>query len=860
MFQHERIVIDDADLHVHLPPKASRSLEGYATVRGHRQGLGSGFRWLVGLAVVFVPLLLALVGFELVQEFRSNRVVRAEIDRSYQTRSQIQAVFSLLQDAETGQRGYVITGDDRFLEPYDNATRQLDAQLQRLGRLFETQPDQIENFERLSALSARKLQLMQQGIDARSTQGAEAGMAVVASGQGKLVMDDVRAIVGRMTAAEAQTLESYSRTAQVRTTRTEVMVGVLFLILLAVVVGTSVLVWRYIRTRQTLLQNVEATAARQAAIFDGAIDGIVTLNPSGSIESVNAAAARMFGYAAAELDRRDVSLLIDIAPDGQGEFLKRLGASQGALEGGLLRQMEARRKTGETFPVDVALGAMTLPSGVHVVAIIRDISERRRMEQLKDEFVSTVSHELRTPLTSIAGSLGLLAGGVAGVLPEKAARLIQIAQANSQRLVRLINDILDIEKIESGKLRLDMVPLDLRDIACRSVEGVSGYAGDLGVRLLLPDGDPVPVRGDADRLIQVVTNLLSNALKFSPAGGEVRVTVDPTTRLARLSVVDEGPGIPDAFRSRIFSKFAQADGSDTRAKGGTGLGLAIAREIAERHGGRLWFESAEGHGATFHLDLPLVEEARTSAETDGPRLLIVEDDADAAEILREMLEQDGFAADVAPTGREALSAARTGVYSALLVDLQLPDADGIGLIRALRAKPETRHLPVVVVSADTARGMARGRSLEVLDWLEKPFDQDRLRTAVAAIYKKNSDRRPRVLQVDDDRDILEVTASALGTSVDIVQAESLASARAELARFKPDLVILDLGLPDGSGLELLHDLGDETGRTVPVIVYSAQEMDGALADRVDAVLTKSRTSLAGLARTVRRLTEERGET
>ncbi|MFN7108048.1 MAG: response regulator [Brevundimonas sp.] len=804
--------------------------------------------------------MLALVGFELVHEFRSNRVVRDEIDRSYQTRSQIQAVFSLLQDAETGQRGYVITGDDRFLEPYDSATRQLDAQLEILGRLFQTQREQSEDFERLDALSARKLQLMQTGIDARTTQGAAAGMAAVASGQGKLVMDEVRVIVGRMTDVEARALERYTRTAQVRTTRTEVMVGALFLILLAVVVGAAVLVWRYIHTRQTLLLNIQATAARQAAIFDGAMDGIVTLNPSGSIESVNAAAAQMFGYEAAELDRRDVSLLIDIAPDGQGEFLKRLGASQGALEGGLLRQMDAQRKTGETFPVDVALGAMTLPSGVHVVAIIRDISERRRMEQLKDEFVSTVSHELRTPLTSIAGSLGLLAGGVAGVLPEKAARLIQIAQANSQRLVRLINDILDIEKIESGKLRLDMVPLDLRDIAKRSVEGVSGYADDLNVRLLLSDGEPVSVRGDADRLIQVVTNLLSNALKFSPSGGQVRVTVDPTTRLARLSVVDEGPGIPDAFRARIFSKFAQADGSDTRAKGGTGLGLAIAREIAERHGGRLWFESAEGQGATFHLDLPLVEETRATTDTDGPRLLIVEDDADAAEILREMLERDGFAADVVPTGREALSAARTGVYSALLVDLQLPDADGIGLIRALRAKPETRDLPVVVVSADTARGMARGRSLEVVDWLEKPFDQDRLRAAVAAIYQRTTDRKPRILHVDDDRDILEVTASALGASVDIVQAESLASARAELAKFKPDLVILDLGLPDGSGMELLHDLGDETGRTVPVIVYSAQEMDGALADRVEAVLTKSRTSLAGLARTVRRLTDGRGET
>ena len=809
---------------------------------------------------MLVPLLLVVSGFELVNEFRSNRVVRIEIDRSYETRAQIQSVFSLLQDAETGQRGYVITGDDRFLEPYDNATRDLDSQMRALAMLFEAHPEQAEDYARLDVLAQRKLELMQQGIDARETSGLEAGMAVVSSGQGKRAMDQVREVVTRMKAVEAEALDAYARTAQTRTARTEILVGVLFLALIAAIGGASLLIWRYIRTRQTLLSDIEATAARQRAIFDSAIDGIVTLNPSGSIETVNAAAARMFGYDPAELDRRDVSLLIDIAPDGDGEFLKRLGASQGALEGGLLRQMEARRKDGETFPVDVALGAMSLPTGVHIVAIVRDISERRRMEQLKDEFVSTVSHELRTPLTSIAGSLGLLAGGVAGALPEKAARLIQIAQSNSQRLVRLINDILDIEKIESGKLRLDMVPLNLRDIAERSVEGVQGYGGDLGVTLTLSEGEPVLIRGDADRLIQVVTNLLSNALKFSPRGGVVRVAVDPETRLARLSVVDEGPGIPQAFRARIFSKFAQADGSDTRAKGGTGLGLAIAREIAERHGGRLWFESAEGEGATFHLDLPLIDETRGSVDTDGPRLLIVEDDADAAEILREMLERDGFAADIAPTGREALSAARTGVYSALLVDLQLPDSDGIGLIRALRARADTRDIPVVVVSADTARGMARGRSLEVVDWLEKPFDQSRLRAAVAAIYLRSSDRKPRILHVDDDRDILEVTASALGSGAEITPAESLAAARAVLARMKPDLVILDLGLPDGSGLELLGDLGDDKGRTIPVIVYSAQEMDAALANRVEAVLTKSRTSLAGLARTVRRLTDTPGET
>lgn len=814
-------------------------------------------RWLIAFGIILVPTLLLFTGLELNSEFERGRAVRAEVDRSYGTRLQIQRVFSLLQDAETGQRGYVITGHKRFLEPYDEAIDDLDLQMRQLGALLRAQPEQQVDYERLRILSRRKVGLMQGSIDARTEGGLEAGMAVVVSGQGKSVMDDIRVVVGRMVAREARSLNSSSRAAEARTSRTELIVCLLFLALLTAVLISILLTWRYVRSRRGMLRDLGAIAARQQSVFDSAIDAIITLNPSGSIESVNTAAERMFGYGQEELQRRDISLLIEIAPDGEGEFLKRLGGSQGALEGGLLRQLQATRRDGTLFPVDVALGAMALPTGTHVVAVVRDISERRRIEQMKEEFVSTVSHELRTPLTSIAGSLGLLAGGAAGPLPEKAARLIQIAQSNSQRLVRLINDILDVEKIESGALRLELAPLDLRDVAIRSIEGAQGYAADLGVALTLVAGDPAPVRGDVDRLIQVATNLLSNAAKFSPHGGEVRVTVNQETRVARLSVADRGPGIPDAFRARIFSKFAQADGSDTRAKGGTGLGLAIAKEIAERHGGRLWFESIEGEGATFHLDLPLAFETNAPAEDDETRLLIVEDDPDAGGILREMLERDGFAADIVVTGREALTAARSGRYSALLVDLQLPDADGITLIRALRAKADTRRLPVVVVSADTTRGKARGRSLEVVDWMEKPFDQSRLRQAVAAIHQRHKDRRPHVLHVDDDRDILEVTASALSGMADITPADSLTAARDVLSRMTPDLVILDLGLPDGSGLELLADMGDDAGRTVPVIVYSAQEMDASLSDRVEAVLTKSRTSLAGLTRTVRRLTDDR---
>lgn len=812
------------------------------------------FRLAALLSAALVVLLLALTGLELYREFRSAAALRVQVEDSYETQSRIQGVFSLLQDAETGQRGYVITGDERFLEPYSRAIDALDAELADLGRRAAVTPGQDRHHADLITLVRRKRQTLEVGIDALASEGATAAAAVVSGGAGKAVMDDIRVVIDRMIARERAALDVLSAEAANRTRRTEGLVVLLFVALVVAALGGFLFGWRYAVTRETLAARIQATAARQQAIFDSAIDAIVTLNPSGSIETVNRAGQRMFGYEAAELDRRDVALLIDLAANGDGPFHARLGESQGALETGVVRELTGRRKDGSVFPVDVALTAMDLPSGRHVVAVIRDITERRRVETMKDAFVSTVSHELRTPLTSIAGSLGLLAGGAAGALPDRAARLIGIAHSNSQRLVRLINDILDVEKLESGSLVLALTELDLREIACRSIEGVNGYAEQLGVTLSLSPGDAAPVRGDADRLVQVVTNLLSNAAKFSPSGGVVRVAVNPETRIARLSVTDQGPGIPENFRSRIFGKFAQADATDTRAKGGTGLGLAIAKEIAERHGGRLWFESAEGEGATFHLDLPLALEDGRTAAPDGGRLLIVEDDPDAARVLQEMLALEGFTADVASSGRQALSLARTGAYDAALVDLQLPDADGIGLIRSLRARPETRSLPVVVVSGDVGRGKARGRSLEVVDWMEKPFDQSRVHSAVQAISRAGS--RPRVLHVDDDRDILEVTRAALSDAADVIPAETLEAARRLVAQDRPDLVILDLGLPDGSGLDLLPDLVDASGQSIPVVVYSAQEMDATTAPAIEAVLTKSRMSLTQLARTVRALSRK----
>jgi signal transduction histidine kinase len=228
------------------------------------------------------------------------------------------------------------------------------------------------------------------------------------------------------------------------------------------------------------------------------------------------------------------------------------------------------------------------------------------LERLKDEFVSTVSHELRTPMTSIAGSLGLLVGGAVGALPAPATRLLGIAHANCQRLVRLLNDILDIQKLEAGRVVFDLKRIEVRSMVEQTVEAMRGFAENYGVRLRISDESVIAaVNADPDRLTQVVTNLLSNAIKFSPPKQEVLISIVQREGNVIISVQDHGSGIPDDFKPHIFEKFAQADGTDARLKSGTGLGLSIVKQIVVRLGGQVSFDNAPDHGTIFHVELPI---------------------------------------------------------------------------------------------------------------------------------------------------------------------------------------------------------------------------------------------------------------
>jgi signal transduction histidine kinase/CheY-like chemotaxis protein len=330
-----------------------------------------------------------------------------------------------------------------------------------------------------------------------------------------------------------------------------------------------------------------------------------------------------------------------------------------------------------------------------------DILQLREYEQLKSDFVSTVSHELRTPLTSMRGALGLVLSGAAGPLSPQGQELLRIANQNTERLIRLINDILDIEKIESGTITVRRERCDLPTVLESTIAGLEGYAAQHAVRVQLDAAATATVIGDQDRLIQVFTNLLSNAIKFSPGGGLVTVALEIESDLARIAVRDEGPGIPAEFQGRIFGKFQQAEHSASRRHGGTGLGLAIARAIVERHGGTIHFRTTANVGTTFVVELPCSTDGVSTpveAATAVARVLVVDPDPDLARILHALAP--AFAMFMSANDRgAALRIARETPLDAVIVEPDLGADDGLALVRELRLLRDYSGLPVIVFSA-----------------------------------------------------------------------------------------------------------------------------------------------------------------
>jgi PAS domain S-box-containing protein len=358
---------------------------------------------------------------------------------------------------------------------------------------------------------------------------------------------------------------------------------------------------------QGLAQDLKGAEARVRAIFDNVLDGIFSTDEQGMIQDFSPSSERIFGASHEDITGRNIGLLMpeSILTDYE-PFLSSDQKPSPGIVVGVTRESEGRRLDGSTFPMEISLSKVDAGGQVMFIGIVRDITERKQMETLKSEFVSTVNHELRTPLTSIQASLGILQKLLRGKVGPKEERLLDISLLSTERLGRLVNDILDVEKIAAGKMEFYPEVCDMKGLVTDIVERHQSLAEKYGVTFQLKADIPVTYSlVDPSRFNQALVNLLSNAAKFSPDGEAVMIEImEQANDRIQISVSDKGPGIPASFRDKIFQRFAQADGSATRMAGGSGLGLNITKSIVESLGGEITYDSVEGHGATFRLNFP----------------------------------------------------------------------------------------------------------------------------------------------------------------------------------------------------------------------------------------------------------------
>jgi PAS domain S-box-containing protein len=573
------------------------------------------------------------------------------------------------------------------------------------------------------------------------------------------------------------------------------------------------------------------------ALVDASNDALLLLDSQGSALLINRRAKYFFGLAERDVIGRSADQLRGmftlIFEDGAAfdAWLRPLLASAEERD---VRDFKALRAEPRLLQCYTAPVLDQQEHALGRLLVFRDITREREVERMKNEFVSLVSHELRTPLTSIRGALQLVLGRAqASDLTPRTRELLGVSLNNSERLIRLINDILDISKIEQGPIPLRCVPLDPVQL-CRSAEqGVAAFAAgrNIALHLALPSELP-PISADRDRALQVLTNLLSNAIKFSDSGQSVTLSAELSAGAVCFAVRDNGYGIAPEHHARIFEKFQQIDSSPTRAVGGTGLGLAICRALVEEHGGRIWLESELGKGSTFFFTLPLAADGEPHPQIapapNRPIILVADDNPLILELMRSILEQADYSVAQASSGVEALRLARLLQPALLTLDVMMPDVDGFDIIQLLRNDPITREMPVLFVSA--APEFERAAKLGGNGFLLKPFAPEEL---VDHVRRLLYPQVPLVLVVEDDNHVRPVLTRVVKRAGFQVAEAADGNSALELARRSPpDLILLDIRMPGIDGYEVLRQLKQQSDRAhIPVIVLTASDLGDAARQR-----------------------------
>jgi len=988
-----------------------------------RLRLGLPPQMVVGLAAaVMAILLIGILGYT---ALRQQAESRGKTLHTLEVVAAVNEMLSFVKDAETGQRGYLLTGSDEYLQPYTAARAALLDKLNSLSPLVKDNPEQQRRADALRELISDKLEELQRIIGLQRDGRAQEALARVNAGRGKAQMDQIRTLAGTMLEEEQTVLLRRSAalvSAQQRSF--SVIVGGLGVLLLLIVIagflaareaerketeswlragqaalagalqgeqrlevlGDHVLRFMsrqvramagafYVAEAGQSLRRVAAfaltgdvpasfemgeglvgEAARTDQLMQLEVDtghlrlesGLVSAPPRRVLlvpmvynRRVNAVLELALAHVpgAAQLDlldrsRATIGTAVNASIDRsrleellqetqqQSEELRaqqeelRVANEELAEQSQTLRQSQVRleQQQAELEQTNSQLEEQARALEEHSEQLaVNESSLRERGEELqrandyKSEFLANMSHELRTPLNSSLILAKLLADNRSGNLSDEQVRFAQTIQSSGNDLLALINDILDLSKIEAGKMELHRENVVLARLLESLQEGFNEVARGKGLALevSVAPGTPTRIESDGQRVLQILRNLLSNALKFT-AAGEVKVVIAASasaegTRLA-FAVRDTGIGIAPEQQQTIFEAFRQADGSTHRKYGGTGLGLSISRDLAHLLGGEITLESVVGAGSTFTLWLPeklpagaedppeqgdspppdrpatagvrtvpRPQAARTTPTAAAPVaatqlppderlnapgarvMLVIEDDPAFAAILRDLAGEHGFEAIVTHSAAEGLAAARSYRVSAVLLDMHLPDRTGLAVLDELKRDPATRHIPVHVLSVADYSHEALSRG--AVGYALKPVDREQVVEALRRLDARLSPGVRRVLVVEDDARQRESVRQLLASEgVEIVPAETAARALELLRQRTFDCMVLDLNLPDLSGYELLERMGELDGVGFPpVIVYTGRNLSR---DEEQRLRRFSRSIIVKDARSPERLLDE----
>ncbi|WCM94127.1 response regulator [Acidovorax sp. NCPPB 2350] len=946
------------------------------------------------LGFVLAALATAVIALFTYQSQQGRWDAVRRINAAVESIVQMQYVLSILKDAETGQRGYLLTGEARYLSPYDTAQASLEPELERLRGLVSDSPRQLRRYEQLFPIARQKMAELHDTVSLRQSGQVEAAMALVRTDRGRATMDAIRGLVREMVSAEREELEDRRRAWD-----DAALFGAYFtwggsLVLLLLILGAAAMTGADHRARArenwiksalvglaTQLQGeqrleqlgpraleylaqwlgarvaaayvaeghgvfrrfggyalsddpgaervavgqgligqaaqsqqaihakdvpaphlaVESGVGRSApaelvvvpAVQDGTVHAVIELGFFRPVRDIDldllARASELLAAAVrSAMDRSQLEALLE-ETQRQAEELQaqqeELRVSNEELEqqSRVLQesqaQMEAQQTELEQSNAQLEEQTQQLEYQKQQLLRAQDaLADRARdleqASQYKSEFLANMSHELRTPLNSSLILARLLADNKAGNLTEEQVRYAETIHGAGNDLLTLINDILDLARIEAGQVSVEIEPVDVARTVQAIAEPLRPLAQHKGLAFsaLVEPGVPALLRTDAQRLGQILKNLLSNAIKFTERGDvALRVAVQTDGQVA-FSVRDTGIGIPEHQQGLIFEAFRQADGSTHRKYGGTGLGLSISRDLAQLLGGSVSVQSTQGEGSVFTLVLPggqgaspadapspvravatasatpatpvepveqpalapapdalrralsAVADDRGGLQQDKRLILVVEDDVRFARILVDLAHEMGFQCVAVHSGGEGLAAAIDYMPSAVVLDMNLPDFSGLGVLDQLKRNPATRHIPVHVVSVADYAQEAMGRG--AIGYALKPVKREELVQALRRMEAKFTQALRRVLVVeDDDRQRESVRHLLANGDVEIIGAETAQRALELLRGSTFDCMVMDLNLPDLSGYELLEQMaGEEDVAFPPVIVYTGRTL------------------------------------